>query len=685
MNILQKKTKIHSVIDKVNAIIPLSSVEHQLKDKKTNSNKVLIFCWLFALLAAAIILNSYSLTSKKFFGIAVGSEKIYNFQYPVEIVDVLVTVGEQVNKGDVLIEVQRYDLAENQSITEEKIAELTARKYESSATIKAKIKQLEAQEKNELSDLEIQLSKVNSELALKLAWKKNNLLSSIPTVKNILQVKKDNLLSQQKNTKLSYQAIVDNLREQLNNTTLPIDAKISVLLQRKEELIRQAKSLVVIASFSGRISHIHFTQGEQVKKFSPILVLQGESPTYAKAYIHETIAENIVSGQKVWIQSVSSNNNNHTILAEVESLGKSIVEYPERLKRSSSVSAWGREIVVKFKDKHQILSGEKIMVLTQEPKVLSMDGGTRKIFQQLTAMLLPKAQAASIHDLVDIKKMKSKYPIEASGIVWDEYLEHYWLISDEDNALFKVNIKGNVNNEIKIKGFKITDAESISIDGNNLYVLASLSTNKSQENKKKRQKFIHFIRKNDGWKLQHNINLYAVLAKAKDLSTIDSTTRLYINQFITNGSLDVEAHYITGNQLFIGIKSPLSGQQSVILKVDDVEQLLLGNITHVDIFKQFKLISPDTQHQMTISDMIFYQDKIYLLAVNVDKPKNNSALWELSSHGENITMLKQFSGLKAEGLAINTLNSTMMIVFDEGSKSIGKQLDFPLSNIINAL
>jgi len=49
-------------------------------------------------------------------------------------------------------------------------------------------------------------------------------------------------------------------------------------------------------------------------------------------------------------------------------MGSRIVEYPERLKKTPQVSAWGREVIIRISPDRSLLMGEKVEIAMEQPK-----------------------------------------------------------------------------------------------------------------------------------------------------------------------------------------------------------------------------------------------------------------------------------------------------------------------------
>ena len=685
------------------------------------NRKVLLSVWLIAVAATLVIALDHHSIATQFYGIAGSTEKTISFQYPVEIVSIGVIEGQKVQKDDLLVEVKRFDLAAELAIIDEKISEIKAQKKEETATTIAEIKSLTSQKESSLSKLDIEITKLESQLKLNRFWNNQTVKSknaSQNPARNVLVEKYNGLKNQRGHVANSYQVTIDNLKQQIANKERPDDAKLAVLNNRKIELERQANSLKVKAQFDGQIGSILYTSGEQIEKFEPIITVHSESASFIKAYIHEGVINKINIDQPVWVQSTASQNDATTFVGKVTSLGNRIVEYPLRLKRNSFVSAWGREVIIELEAGAELLLGEKVVVSLHKP---------RQLFEQALEwiqtsknqvnLLLPRAHGIdSVADTVPetvtdtvpdtvpdtdsgsdlninldsdlaaltLKPIFRKPPLqhlgfEASGIVWDKLLLHYWLINDESNKIARFYSDHSPLDEITIPGLKVNDLESISLANDKLYLLASLSRNKSGQLKPDRRKFVELARLNNSWQVNREVDLLASLKNHFSKNPKSGQIPQELIDAILSETIDIEAHQVQGNSLVLGIKSPTSQlKESYIITISTIEKIFSDLPITIKQIASIQLVDKDTESYYRISD-IFILDKSYYIT-GVSQSLNNtknSGLWRYDKNSQSVSKLKSFANVKAEGVTVNRENNTIIVVFDEGKKRAALFTTFP--------
>ena len=212
--------------------------------------------------------------------------------------------------------------------------------------------------------------------------------------------------------------------------------------------------------------------------------------------------------------------------------------------------------------------------------------------------------------------------------------------------------------------------ESISTDGNFIYVLSSLSHTKSNKLKPKRSKFVRLKRTRSGMKLVSEINLYDVLIGLSKSDQTDAITRQFLERSIINKNIDIESHAMRDNVLFLGFKSPSNDENhAVILKIDDVDALFAGGVSHAGIWLNLDLSEPETGVMSHLSDFAFSSEKLYLLSVSSNLPEVTSYLWRYSIADGSLLRLMEFPGVRAEGISVGQDEGVAMIVVDGNAQA----------------
>ncbi len=680
-------------------VVPLTSIS------------LLTVAWVLALIGAALLAISFNGKSEFFYGIASTREQVISFQYPVEIVQINAVEGKGVTQGQPILEVRRHDLAAGQDTLDERIRRFDLEKQESTNTLGSQVKNLVAKREATLADLDGQIHAVERKLralhSVVGAEQKPGAAALVDSIE-LTDLKQKRRFTDQATT-----AEINNLKSQLGGVSRPIDAQIAELQKTKTETQRQAQALKVGALFDGRVSSINFRLGELVPAYQPILTVQGLAPRDVKAYVHENVLNDVKIGQTVWVRPVVSQHAGVALEATVEGLGNRIVEYPTRLRRNQAVTAYGREVVVKLKaDSNPLLFGEKVEV------ALSAKRDWPGLFSSAQAKVLGPAANVKVNNAVGdsaVQVLASQNPsiraetIESSGLWWNAKAGHYLMVSDESYgqgaAIFVVGADMRVQQQLKMaQATSIDDLESISSDGDDVYVLSSLSANKQREQKNKRKKLMLLRYQGQQVSVQEEIDLYAVLQRLAQAQPPTALTT-FLTSALQEGTLNIEAHFVRDGKLYLGFKSPLSAQQStVIVEIDSVAALFVGPsagrsagqslgdsagpaaapTTSAKIWADIASLDPVSGQSAKLSDMVWVDGSLFMLSV-VSGPTKSSQLWRWAPSEPKPTLLKRFNGLAAEGLAHRPDNATLTVVFDEGKGAASKFQTLPLGTLTTAL
>jgi multidrug resistance efflux pump len=633
--------------------------------------------WIIALIGIFQLADSFKSKSEHFFGLADTREQSISFQYPVEIVQALAVEGEDAKQGMPILVVRRNDLSSSRTTLDEQIRKLELDKKEAKATITSQIQSLTANKQSTLADIDqqihaietrIQLNRQNRILLESISGVPNNEIPPAPETFEVLDLEKKRHFAAK-----AIQAEIDNLTTQLNSTNRPIDAQIAELKNNKAELQRQNKSLTVTAQFNGRIGSVLYKPSDLVAAYQPIMTVHSTTPRSVKGYVHENILNEVKVGQTVWVKSLGLDHDTPPLEGVVESLGNRIVDYPERLKKDPQISTFGREVVVGLPSNNPLLFGEKVDIsLNQKaPPFQWLDVVIATANGVIHNLEKPEPLHKSATASPDIMKN-----LEASALLWNLKEDHYLLLSDEQDddrpGIFILDKNAAVTERLTLQeDTSIDDLESISADGDYIYVSSSLSYNRKDELKAKRSKLLRFKYKQYTASSQQEIDLFDTLTTITQ-DQPDTKVAKFLAQAMNDHSIDIESHFVKDNALYLGFKAPfIDDTATVIIKLNDLEAAFAGKGTSADIWKTIALTDPETGEPTQLSDMLFLEDKLILLSVSRTSTKN-SHLWSYGIKDNTLKNLQQFTGVNAEGITYRSDQDAYVIVFDEGKYATSK-------------
>lgn len=242
--------------------------------------------WIIAVLILIFMTVYFEPTSKEFLGVVSSDEVISSSKSGGRIKQMLVASGEEVTKGDLLVELENISLQ----------LEINQAEYE-------------------LDSLVAQL-KINRTLN---GEKKNSQDESDPIYLKIKQLKKDLELRYQKRDSLKIYAVSD-----------------------------------------GIVGGIFAKEGQYVGPYQNVISTYNANVELVSGFIHEDGVMDLKLYDEVSVASASNPKN--MVVAKIENLGKRIIEFPDRLKKTQTVKTWGREVLIRLPSNHSFLASEKVVI-----------------------------------------------------------------------------------------------------------------------------------------------------------------------------------------------------------------------------------------------------------------------------------------------------------------------------------
>ena len=579
----------------------------QVKDKNHN----LIWTSIAAaIVICALLYNSIRVERIGFLGIADSKELQINFEYPVEVKRVHVIQGQNVRKGDLLLELDQSEL------------------------------------NTKIREVDFNMNRLQSEINLRKQFARIIPKSSKAAAKNA------------------------------GEFTNPLQSEYNDLVKEKDYLEKKKRSLYVFSPADGVVGQINFKTGEKVNGFSTIMTLSNNSPTFVTGFINESLDVALTEGQQVKVRSATRAGVAST--AVIKSIGRRTVEMPTRLLKYQTLVAYGREITLELSENNQFLIGEKVVVDPSKP-MLSFMAMAKASKNELSHFEVSNQFSLKKMDIPTSVYELTKF--EPSGAIWLADLNKYLVISDDTDdthspLLFLMNRDGSIDSApLKISGLpEIMDIESITQDGQFIYLLSSQSRNSSGDVKNNRSLIVKV--KREGLELtavsyfQLRPLLMDALAKSKDaeLNTLGLTIQAGT---VKNGDLDIEGMTLVGNDILIALKSPHNtSDESYILRLSNKDYIFTNKYFHssqVSIAAKLNFTGKtefDEKNKMGLSDLVYVNGTYYLSTTC--KKANCSALWKTTSlDNEHLKLLKTFPVNQLEGVAIGQ-NNEILGVFDEG-------------------
>jgi len=265
---------------------------------------------------------------------------------------------------------------------------------------------------------------------------------------------------------------------------------------------------------------------------------------------------------------------------------------------------------------------------------------------------------------------------EASGIAWAPSLQRYLIVSDDTGPpgndhqpwLLAMSKEGVFDDQVvPIEGIdELNDGESICKGPDGLFfLLSSHSPNKKGLVPPARRRLLLMELKGRAMKVVGQADLSAYV-DAKGRSLLDVAG---VAASPATGHLDLEAATYQDRALYIGMKSPLTATgAAVILRIESpVEALRAGRIPPGALTRSFDVTLRTKHVSQGIADLTRLPDGTWFLVANEPKglaADGGGSLYMVAPKSHTAILLKQFEGLRPEGVTVAEDGKSLIIVFD---------------------
>lgn len=446
----------------------------------------------------------------------------------------------------------------------------------------------------------------------------------------------------------------------------PLSVEIRELEEERGFLERQRNNLYVFAEIDGIVGSVNFKRGEKAPAFSSLVTISPDSPTFVQGFVNEQLRTSVRPGSRVKISSLT--NSGSSVEGKVVSVGARFIELPLRLAPNSGmrggVPIWGREVMVEIPKSSNIILGEKVSISPMISLIPALVARAGEEFSE-------DSDKEPAHVNVPAA-VSDKSAFEASGALYLADLKKYLVISDDTDDknspwLFLMNGEGEVDEQIlTIPGLReMNDMESISADGDYIYVMASLTAKKDGDGKRDRNLFVRAKRKGSVLSDTQEVNLGKLM---RDL--IKKSEHPLLRAMVAEGleKFEVEGHAIRDGALYIGLKAPQAADNaSLILRLPSVNDLFTSRAedSELEVWKTAKFDQNDGS-TYRITDLTFVGNTAYF--TTSCKNESCGGLWSLSENELKPRMLRKFKADSPEGLAYNAEKNLFMITFDQGTR-----------------
>ncbi|MBK8701718.1 MAG: biotin/lipoyl-binding protein [Saprospiraceae bacterium] len=301
------------------------------------------------------IYASFGGSQRSFYGYAENKETQLSIDESSIVTRILVSSGERVKKGQVLMElnadkIDRDLINLDLSTQERKLEQLVSQKE-----ILASIEKTRAEKEEKYGELKRELDIEESKLVYHramLAKDTSATITSGPIVAKIAAIKKEMAALDMIYTR-QIEALNDVLR-----ASSPGNAEIAAIQNNKNYLIREKQKLKITAPFDGIVGNVNCKESERVPSHNTLISFYESQPSTAVGYVHESLSLSVNIGDSLWVKSMMHAEN--VAVGVVTGKGHRIVEIPERMRKIPEYKTYGMEVFIRLTAGNAFLQKEAV-------------------------------------------------------------------------------------------------------------------------------------------------------------------------------------------------------------------------------------------------------------------------------------------------------------------------------------
>lgn len=313
------------------------------------------FLWKFS--------QSFTHDSILFYGFAENKETEINLDHSVQVDKILVTPGEFVKKGQLLIEVSQTDFVYDIGQEKNNIDELRIKESLWQSEVEGKINILKTKHQTELTEIQDEIQEISAEKKYQ-----ESLFVDLESIKtedrkinyDPLQEKINKLEGEKNRLTTLFEAELANLNQQKSSSKNPFLQKVKSIKDEIERNETRLKKLSLIAPTDGLIGNVHCKEAENITSFKTLITFYEPNPSLVKGFVHEDLLMQVNLNDSLLVRSTKSDK--FQCKGIVSGLGSRIVEIPERLRKNPEFKTYGREVLIEIPTQNDFLQKEKVVI-----------------------------------------------------------------------------------------------------------------------------------------------------------------------------------------------------------------------------------------------------------------------------------------------------------------------------------
>ncbi len=285
-----------------------------------------------------------------------------SFQKPILVRQIYVSPGQVVDSGDLLLEVERPNLALNleKKISEKlhienRISQASDRYTNSLKILQADITRKTNVLTSEKNKLEYELSVENEQKLLLDSASRLSFHSSNTIKLNRLKLIADQLKGLDSEFNLEKTRLFSTYKNDLYYFRLDL----AVLNREIQELEMEQQNLIIRAEKPSTIGNLFVQLNELVPPYQTLLSIYDLNPTLIKAFVHERGVKELRIGSKVIVEST---HREYRVEGQIIEIGSRVTAFPDKINPLINQKSYGQEIFINIPDKNSFLNGEKVYV-----------------------------------------------------------------------------------------------------------------------------------------------------------------------------------------------------------------------------------------------------------------------------------------------------------------------------------
>jgi multidrug resistance efflux pump len=319
--------------------------------------------WFYLFVGLLFVLMLYVsfrfFKGSRFSTVGVTSARDYkvNAEKPALISSIGVVPGQEVKKGDLLVEMSSSALELDIARITSRIEVLKSEKEEKSKRSASALDLLKSNHNLETEVLQSEIAQLENETKLNRSLTKQFSADTTATISSS-ELKLQSLRQQRDRHSQAMEIKVKDILQQHALDQQMLGNQIGLLENELNLINKEKKGLSKYASADGVIENVYVRSGEQVDAFTPLVSIVAVHPSTVVAYqANEKHALTVGAPVEV----ASYDRRNIIIQGKIIGFG-AVVQLPDILQKATAVKAFGREVFIEIDENNPLATGEKVLV-----------------------------------------------------------------------------------------------------------------------------------------------------------------------------------------------------------------------------------------------------------------------------------------------------------------------------------